>query len=66
MQLTYRGNSYETFDRINSNSYSTDILPIKLIYRGQSYSYNPRSVAASEDSKAGELNVTLIYRGNNY
>jgi hypothetical protein len=62
MQLTYRGNSYKNFERIASNSDSTYRLPIKLIYRGQNYYYNPRS----EEVNTGGPNVTLIYRGSTY
>ncbi|MBW4621683.1 MAG: DUF4278 domain-containing protein [Cyanosarcina radialis HA8281-LM2] len=66
MKLTYRGNSYENCDRINSDSDSTDKLPIKLIYRGHAYCYNRRSVAASQEIETDGTNVTLIYRGNTY
>jgi hypothetical protein len=66
MQLTYRGNSYETLDRINSHSNFTDRLPIKLIYRGQAYYYYPRSVETSGNLEADQTNVTLIYRGTTY
>jgi lipoprotein NlpI len=56
MKLTYRGNYYQSFDRINSNLNLTDRLPFKLIYRSQAYYYNSRSVAASEDiSQAGQM-----------
>jgi hypothetical protein len=66
MKLTYRGNSYENSDCINSNFEPTEQLPIKLIYRGQTYSYTPPSVAASEEIETEGTTVILIYRGTTY
>lgn len=65
MKLTFRGNAYEISAPIQPGSDSTD-QPKKLIYRGNTYNYTPRSVVVSEVDTTGWKTVTLIYRGNTY
>jgi Domain of unknown function (DUF4278) len=66
MRLNFRGHSYEIPAPIQADSDSTDHSNLKLIYRGLTYNYIPRSTTVSEAVKPDEPTVSLIYRGNLY
>jgi Domain of unknown function (DUF4278) len=66
MKLTYRGNAYEVPAPIQPSSSPTDQPKIKLMYRGNTYDYTPRSIVVSEADTTDWPTVTLIYRGDTY
>lgn len=62
MKLRYRGNFYDPSDP----SYQTHYKPIKLIYRGHEFTYQPQPIPNPNHlpQRQYERTVKLIYRGH--
>jgi hypothetical protein len=66
MKLNFCRHSYEFPAPLQLGFASEDQPQIKLICRGHTYDYTPRSVIVSEAVEIDRSKVTLIYRGNTY
>jgi hypothetical protein len=66
MKLTYRGNSYEVPDSNLLGFDAANQPKIKLMYRGDTYDYNPGPMKVSETITANQPSLKLIYRGMIY
>ncbi len=60
MKLRYRGNFYNPSD----SSSPVHHQPVKLIYRGHEYTYQPQPIAAHLPQGQYDRTVQLIYRGH--